>query len=696
MRYRASHIAALTDSIFIGTDSEVAQISFDSRKNSDEQFALFVAIPGGHRDGHQFLNDAYAKGFRTFLASHIPTELKEVEATWIINPNPLHALQTLARAHRSRYDIPVLAITGSHGKTIVKEWLYHVLHRELSIARSPKSYNSQLGVPLSVLLLDDHHNLGVFEAGISEKNEMTALRDVIQPSLGLFTNLGKAHDAGFASMDAKLAEKFKLFDACHTLISRIDDDQVRKATENWSEQTGGRLISWSTTRRQTHVRVRILKRTDHSAVSLKCGDQFYELTLPFIDDASLENAIHVWCVVWALGLDVESVTHHFARLMPVEMRLNQKSGIHGTTLICDYYNADLTSLEIALDWMSRQENHHRKTVILSDIEQSNLSDQALAEQVASTLNRHQINRVLAVGSLFANRHKLLDTDEFHHFESTETLLKSLGRLQFEQETILLKGGRRFQFERIERRLQRQAHNTVLEVNMNALRHNLQFFRNRLKPDTALMVMVKAYSYGSGGHEIAHFLQHEGVDYLAVAYADEGVALRNDGIHLPIMVMNSDADSYELMLEYDLEPEVFSQESLAFLIEALERHPERSCKIHLELNSGMNRLGFDSEDIDQIMTLIHKHPQLSLVSVFSHLAMSDEAHGESFTKKQIQFFEQQFNRVTEGIKPKPIKHILNSAGILRFPQAQFNMVRLGIGIYGIDPSRDLQGNLEYVG
>lgn len=632
-----------------------------------------------------------------FLVDRLPENYESLDASWVVVEDVLKALQSLAAFHRQQFRYAVAAITGSNGKTMVKEWLYQVVHRQYNTIRSPRSYNSQIGVPISVLQMEGHHELAIFEAGISQAGEMHRLQEIIRPDIGIFTNIGDAHASGFESQEQKIREKLMLFRHAKTLVACTDHPLLKKELQNFARANDIKLIGWSAkSDRNAGVHFEVVKQQDHTILQLKGSYRETEMSIPFTDDASIENACHVWLASRELNISEENIQLAFQRLTPIEMRLNQKAAFNNCNLISDFYNADLTSVSIALNWADRQHRGQNKTIVLSDIEQSDLEPKILYAQINQMLEQHHYGRLIGIGDTISAHAELFTMPDKQFYPATDDFLQALDDVAFENETILLKGGRRFEFEKIEKRLQRQVHNTLLEINMNALQHNLNFFKQQLKPDARMMVMVKAYSYGSGGHEIAHFLQFHGVQYLAVAYADEGVSLRKDGIKLPIMVMNADADSFNIMIQHQLEPEIFSPNSLNQLLEVLHQSEGASCKIHIELNSGMNRLGFDEADIDVLCCLLEAHPQIVVESVFSHLASSDIPDARNYTLEQIHRFNAMYDTLCNRLNIKPLKHILNTTGILHFPEAQYDMVRLGIGLYGIDPSGQFQHQLEQIG
>lgn len=681
--YTSSQIQAILNCKVVGqTTYVVKNILTDSRQLIDAETTLFVALISSRKDAHLYISDLYKKGVRSFIVTYIPNDCNTLEhdACFYVVKNSLIALQELASAHRHQYTIPVIGITGSNGKTIVKEWLYQLLKADYNISRSPKSYNSQIGVPLSVWQLNQTHTLGIFEAGVSEPGEMRNLKNIIDPTIGIFTSLGTAHDEGFSSLTQKLNEKLELFGNQIPLIinGMSFDNQLLDFVKRPYI-----LIS-----KLENAQLQILKIENlftHSIVFGKYNKKQFELNIPFTDTASVENAITCWATLLFLHIPHEEIQKRFLLLQPVAMRLELKLGNNNCVLINDFYNSDINALEIALHHQKQQYRGGKKIVILSDIEQSGKLSWELYKQVASLLNQFEIDILIGIGKEISEQRNFFK-QEAYFFDTTHSFLKEQKQnlnLHFNNSIILLKGARRFEFEVISKQLQQKSHDTVLEINLNKLVHNLNFYRSYIKPDTKIMCMVKATGYGSGSSEIAFTLQHHHVDYLAVAYTDEGVDLRKAGIHLPIMVMSPEEASYDDLIENRLEPEIYSFKVLSEFLNALEAHAiNEKYFIHLKIDTGMHRLGFESKDIDELCRILKKEKNISVKSIFSHLVASDNKQLDDFTEQQIKLFENISEKIENEIEYKTIKHICNSGAITRFKNAHFNMVRLGIGMYGV--------------
>jgi Alr-MurF fusion protein len=689
----------------------------DSRRIIFPENSIFFAIKGDRRDGHQFIAGCYKDGVRNFVVSEAPVLSSFPEANFILVKNTVQALQALAASHRSQFTIPVIGISGSNGKTIVKEWLYQLLEQDYSIVRSPKSYNSQIGVPLSIWQMKSYHNLGIFEAGISQPSEMSNLAKVIQPTIGIFTNIGKAHDEGFLNLRQKINEKLNLFINCEILIYSCDYIDITECLRNIKSQLkksdadydGFKTFTWSSKEHDADVHILgELKKNGYTEITAEFGKEIKSITIPFVDEAGIENAINCWMLMKYLKYDDKIINQRMSQLNPVAMRLELKDAVNNCSLINDSYNSDLSSLNIALDFLNQQHQHPKRTLILSDILQSGKDDDTLYSEVADMVKHKSINRFIGIGEALQKQEKKFNTGtiEKMFYRKTEDLLKDIPQLHFENETILLKGARRFEFERVSKQLEQKVHQTILEINLNAIIENLKTYQSLLKPKTKLMVMVKAFSYGSGSFEIANVLQFHKVDYLAVAYADEGIELRRGGITLPVMVMNPEPKHFESIIHYNLEPEIYNRRGLQQYISVIEnllqneknaeeQKQERKFPIHIELDTGMVRLGFHNDDLDDLVALLKANPQIEVKSVFSHLAASEDAAQDAFTKQQIKSFDKMSNRLESELNASFMRHIVNSAGISRFPDAQFDMVRLGIGLYGIDSSEKVQGRVKNV-
>lgn len=681
-----------------GVSIEVEDILIDSRRFIRSAKTLFFALKGVRNDGHKYIQDLYRKGIRYFVISDSNfSRLGLEKASFFEVSDTLKALQQFAAHHRGMFDIPVIGVTGSNGKTIVKEWLFQLMSSDKKIVRSPKSYNSQVGVPLSVWQINRKHELAIFEAGISRPNEMEHLQMMIQPTLGIFTNIGEAHSEGFISLAQKIGEKLKLFTRVNTLIYNNDQKELLEVIirtgilENLNTFTWGvddnsdlRIVEKQTA--ETFTKIRAVYRDEEASVEI-----------PFTDAASVENAIHCWAAMLVVGYAPEIIGPRMAGLTPIAMRLEQKEGVNNCTIINDAYNSDFNSLTIALDFMQQQNQHKGKVVVLSDILQSGRGEEELYGNVAGLLKQKGISRIIGIGDAIS-RHAGLFEMEKDFFRTTRDFIAGFPMASLRNQTILLKGARIFEFERINRLLQQKVHETVFEINLSALIDNLNFFRSKLRPETKIMAMVKAFSYGSGSFEIANVLQFHQVDYLAVAYVDEGVELRNAGIRLPVMVMNPEEYAFDLMIKHQLEPEIFSFRALQMLEKAIRRNhlpQNKPVKIHLKLETGMHRLGFDEENLTELINRINANPMIYVQSVFSHLVGSDKPSLDDFTSTQIARFQRMSEKLGAGL-PRPfMMHLLNSAGISRFSDAQFDMVRLGIGLYGISSHEGTAHSLRNV-
>jgi len=665
----------------------VDHISIDSRSLQNGQTTLFFALSGPNNDAHHYIDELIDVGVLNFVVTHVPDEVRG-QANFLIVENTLDALQQFAAYYRGLYHFPIIGITGSNGKTIVKEWLNFLLSPDYNIIRSPKSYNSQVGVPLSVISINEKHNLGIFEAGISTVNEMEKLEKIIKPTIGLLTNIGSAHDEGFSNIGEKMKQKLKLFSDVEVLI--LHKSKTVEAFLSPKIKT----FSWSC--KYENADVFIVKKiiVDKTSLKVKYNNDDFEIKIPFLDDASVENAIQCMMVLLHFGYDPKVIENRMALLFPVEMRLKVKNGINNTTIIDDSYSSDFQSLKIALDFLESQKLYKKKTLILSDIFQSGLSNEELYSNVSQLIIANKINRIIGIGETISQfKNKFLNCVTF---ATTNDFIAAFDTLSFGNETILIKGARHFRFEEIVAMLEEKTHETVLEINLNAISHNLNFYKSKLKPETKLMVMVKAFSYGNGGFEIAKLLEHHKTDYLGVAFADEGISLKNAGITLPIMVLNPENTSFSAIIQHGLEPEIYSIKGLnAFLKIAAQKKLE-NYPIHIKLDTGMHRLGFEQNNINELIFTLKENKFVKVKSILSHLATSDDLLHKDFALSQIAFFEQLSSKLMSELKIKPIRHILNTSGISNFPQAQYDMVRLGIGLYGVSNDREEQKFLENVG
>jgi alanine racemase len=661
----------------VNENSFISVLLTDSRRINNAPQGLFFAL-SGRRNGHEFVAEAYAAGVRNFVVKEGP-ELKLPDANFLIVFDVLAALQTLAAYHRNRFKLPVIGITGSNGKTIVKEWLYQLMAADKNIVRNPKSYNSQIGVPLSVWQISDANDLGIFEAGISLPGEMDKLEPIIKPEIGVLTHIGSAHDEGFASRHEKVLEKLKLFKDCKLLVYNYD--QLSEYKKGLPAEKG---FTWSRSFKQADLYVfseTVIAKNYYLRAKYK--NREIECIIPFLDQASVENAIVCWATMLAMDYTPVEADRRLERLTPVSMRLELKNGINDCSVIDDSYNSDIQSLEIALNFLNQQNQHQKKTLILSDIFQSGLTQEVLYGQVAELIRSKQVDKFVGVGEALTSHQALFDMPECFFYADTNTLLQNLNTLNFKDETILIKGSRSFEFERISRALTQKAHETVMEINLNALLNNLNFYRSKLQPGVKVMAMVKAFSYGSGTFELANMLQYNKADYLAVAYIDEGVSLRESGIKLPIMVLNAEASAFDKLVKYKLEPVIYSFGMFDEFIEYARHRHINNYSVHLKIDTGMHRLGFEGYEIDNLCDLLEQNKYINVLSVFSHLVASEAQEHDEFTRKQIKRFEKAYKLIERTLGYKVIKHLSNTSGITRWPNAQYDMVRLGIGLYGVD-------------
>ncbi|MEP6594603.1 MAG: bifunctional UDP-N-acetylmuramoyl-tripeptide:D-alanyl-D-alanine ligase/alanine racemase [Ginsengibacter sp.] len=700
INYTNERIADFTKGKIIQQNSETqpAHLLLDSRKLLFPQSTIFFALNSTHRNASEFIKKLYDKGVNNFVIDDKDLDLSLYpDASFILVGNVLQALQLLAIHHRATFTMPVIGITGSNGKTIVKEWLYQLVQRDFNIVRSAKSYNSQIGVPLSVLQLDNQHNLALFEAGISRPGEMDKIEKIIHPTTGIFTNIGEAHSEGFKDKRQKLREKLKLFVHSSFLIICTDDNEVNEEVNVLKQENPNlQLFTWSRNYSASLQIVSVEKKNDFSIIKGKRLKKQIEIRIPFTDNASIENAITCWCFLLQIKIANEVIAERMWQLHSVEMRLELKHGINNCSIINDSYSVDINSLKIALDFLDQQKQHQKQTVILSDILQSSKSDHELYGAVASLLKQKRIGRLIAIGprinlqqeqfSFLSEKLFFVSVDEFKtHFHS----------LHFKDETILLKGARIFEFEQIDQLLEQKVHQTILSINLTSIAHNLKQYQNLLKPSVKIMAMVKAFSYGSGSYEIANLLQFNNVDYLAVAYADEAVELRKAGITLPIMVMNPEESTFNSLVQYNLEPEIFSFSILSSFEKYLRSSGIQYFPVHIKLDSGMHRLGFEQNDIETLTMHLKKNYKIKVQSVFSHLAASDHKGSDEFTKKQATIFLSCCEELKNAVSYPFLKHIANTSAISRHPSMQMDMVRLGIGLYGIDSNTAMQKKLRNV-
>lgn len=689
MTYTIEKITTLIGAHHYGENAaDVAFILTDSRSLCFPEETLFFALQTNRNDGHKYIPELYQRGVRNFVVTDVPTDRAETypDANFLKVSNTLKALQRLAERHRDEFDIPVVGITGSNGKTMVKEWLYQLLSPEMFVTRSPRSYNSQIGVPLSVWLLDEHTQVGVFEAGISKPGEMAALRAIIRPTIAVLTNLGTAHQENFSSMEAKCREKLVLFHDARTVVYDADDAIVRRIVSKTDIQ--GETIAWSRRDKNAAFYVSEVKKEDAmSVVSYIYKGVAGRYSLPFIDAASVSNSIICAVVALQLGLSRDALDRRMRLLEPVAMRLEVKEGQHGCTLINDSYNSDINSLDIALDFMNRRPDHkgRRHTLVLSDIYQSGKASRELYKEVSDLALKRDVEKFIGIGPQLCAQAEEIQLPEKFFFHTVDQFIHSEVFRSLHDEVILLKGARKFGFDQVTELLVKKVHETILEVNLNNVVENLNHYRSFLKPTTKLVCMIKADAYGSGSVEIAKTLQDHRVDYLAVAVADEGVTLRRNGITANVMIMNPEMTAFKTMFDYDLEPEVYSFRLLEALIRAAEKEGITDYPVHVKLDTGMHRLGFDpTADMKRLIDRLKHQNAIIPRSVFSHFVGSDSDAFDDFSARQFALFDAGSKQLQAAFSHKILRHMDNSAGIEHFPERQMDMCRLGLGLYGVDP------------
>ncbi len=689
MNFSPSQTASILSAKLIGNPSTVfSNIVTDSRTAGFATQALFVAIKGERHNAHIYIKELFQQGCRCFLVSEEHTYYNDLkDASFILVDDTLLALQQLAAYKRSVFKIPVVGITGSNGKTIVKEWLWQLLNVDYTICKNPKSYNSQIGVPLSVWQLNEQTNFALFEAGISLPNEMQRLEIIIKPTIGIITNIGSAHDENFTDYLQKTGEKLLLFKHTETLIYCKDYEAIENRLQlaiSRKQLAVSKTITWSFLEEADLQVTSQLEHNSQTVLKAIYQKKEIELRIPFTDKASIENCIHCWLFMLHLNYSNDIIQHRILELEPLGMRLEMKQGINNCTLINDSYSNDIHSLSIALDFLKQQKHHAHKVVILSDILQSGKNTNELYKEVNDLLASKNITELIGIGAAISSQQNNF-TVKKTFFNTTEDFIEACkqGNISFKDTVVLIKGARSFGFERIHKLLQQKSHDTVLEINLNNLVHNLNYYRSKLKPGVGIMPMVKAFSYGSGSFEIANALQHTHVNYFAVAYADEGVELRKNGITTPVMVMNPEPQSFEQMLQYNLEPEIFSFSVLEqFANHVSLNNKQATFPIHIKLDTGMHRLGFEEEEIPSLIQKLKQYSFLQVKSFFSHLAASDDVTWDDFTNQQINLFDTLSQQIMQTLTYPVLRHICNSGGISRFPNAHFNMVRLGIGLYGV--------------
>lgn len=685
MVFTIQQLCQFLDAKYFGLKKEldIKDISIDSRSLQNTNGIMFFALKGNYHDAHRFVPELIERGVSVFVVEEI-SETAPENIDFFLVKDSKKALQNFVKSYRKLFDIPVIGITGSNGKTIVKEWLNFLLTPYYNIIKSPKSYNSQVGVPLSVIGINEHHSLGIFEAGISLPNEMSSLEEVIQPSIGILTSIGSAHDEGFQNKNQKIEEKIQLFKNIHTLIcphKKSILSKIDKEIDIWS---------WSF-RPKKDARVHF--KIEDNLLIITTNETSFTVEIPFTDKASIKNIATCITTLLAMNIQTDVIQKQIPLLYKVEMRLQVLNGIQQCTIIDDSYSSDYQSLKIALDFLEQQKTHQQKTVILSDIHQSGFSDELLYEKVSHLLQQNKISKIIAIGPRIS-KHLSMNVQS-HFFPDTDAFLNHFSLTSFQNETILIKGARNFCFEKIVSELEEKTHETILEINLDAITHNINFYKSKIAPSTKIMAMVKAFGYGNGSYEIAKHLAHLKIDYLGVAFADEGVALRKSGIQLPIIVMNPEKSAFLSMLAYRLEPEIYNLEMLQSFVSEAQKHNCYQYPIHIKLNTGMNRLGFKPNDLSSLCNYLKQTNIVRVDSIFSHLATSDMPEYRNFTLAQIQRFKEWSGEIINQLQYRPILHILNTSGVFHFPEKALDMVRLGIGIYGVGNSEEENVQLRNV-
>ena len=689
MTYSIEKVTTLIGARRFGeSDANIGFILTDSRSLCFPEETLFFALKSERNDGHSYIPELYRRGVKNFVVADVPenydTEYKDANFLKVVNV--LEALQRLAERHRDEFNIPIVGITGSNGKTMVKEWLNQLLGDDMFVTRSPRSYNSQIGVPLSVWLMNEHTQVGVFEAGISLPGEMLALRDIIQPTIAVLTNLGEAHQENFLTKDEKCKEKLVLFHGAQTVVYNEDDNIVSKAVSELDDFKGEKLC-WSLKDKHAPMYVKKIEKKDTATtVTYIYNGEENRYSLPFIDDASITNSIVCAAVALKIGVMADRLDERMQKLEPIAMRLEVKQGQHGCTLINDSYNSDINSLDIALDFMNRRPDHEgrRHTLILSDIYQSGMVAKELYRKVSELCNKRGVVKFIGIGPELSANADVIAINEKNFFQTVDEFVVSEVFKSLHDEVILVKGARQFGFDQITELLVQKVHETTLEVNLNAVVNNLNWYRSFMKPDTKLVCMIKADAYGAGSVEIAKTLQDHRVDYLAVAVADEGVTLRKNGITSNIMIMNPEMTAFKTMFDYDLEPEVYSFRLLDALVKAAEKEGITGFPAHIKLDTGMHRLGFNPDtDMEELIKRLKHQNAIIPRSVFSHFVGSDCDDFDKFSAHQFELFERGSHKLQSAFDHKILRHIDNSAGIEHFPERQMDMCRLGLGLYGIN-------------
>jgi alanine racemase len=678
--------------VLTAPNQQIDHLLIDSRKLLFPENSLFFAFFGKQTDGHLFIDELYNNGVRAFVVEDAGFDTgKYPQANFIVVKSAHEAIQSLGSNHRKHFNIPVVGLTGSNGKTIIKEWINQLLETDWKIVRSPGSYNSQIGVPLSVWKIDGETELALIEAGISKKGEMHTLKDIVAPTIGIFTNLGDAHSVGFEDKSEKLQEKLVLFESSEKIICDRDEQIVWDALkEKYPEK---KIIDWSMSNPDAAFYIKtVQKQNKTSRIGYQWENKNYHFSIPFKDPVSIRMSVFAVLTALVLGTDPEVIEKKTSFLSTVPMRLEVRDGSNNCLLVNDSYNADLTSFTQALHFLSLQDNNRKKVLILSDFYQVEKTPEELNKKLAKLIDNQNFARIILVGHhIHSLQAYLTKPAEIHHFKDTIAILNHLGDLNFKDELILMKGARKYTFEKIFTKLSHRFHSTTLEINLDGMAQNLLLYESRMKPNTKKMVVIKASGYGAGSVKMAKHLEKYGVDYFSVAFMDEGIELRQGGITKPIMVFNSDLAYLDEMIRYQLEPVIFSFEFLERLLPACPV----GMGVHLKLDTGLNRLGFQEQELDRLCRILEHQRQFRVLSVFTHLSATPTRKYDDFTHLQASRFKAFYPRISKALGYKPLRHILNSAGVINFPEYQFDMVRVGSGLHGVDTSYSIHKSLHVV-
>jgi alanine racemase len=686
MKYQISEIANIleVDSFNLTVESTIKDVSVDSRQISSARHTLFFTLPGTMSDGHNYIADAYHLGVRNFIIVEKSFEGVFSDANYLVVEDALKSLQKLATHHRASFpNLKKIGITGSNGKTIVKEWLYQMLHDKFVIVKSPKSYNSQIGMALSLLAIEDYHEIGIFEAGISQKGEMINHLNMLQPDIGLITNIGQAHSAGFISEAEKVREKMILFDSAEMIVYRTNFSEVGEALKE--KHRGTKSFTWCTHRNADVVVNYNSVSSQYRKIGFEYKGKKHQLVFHLIDLSSFENIMHCITILLHLEIEPNELQERINRVSGLKMRLQMQTGIQNTIVVNDAYSADLDSFSMAAEFLKQHAPDRTKIAIISAFDQSGLEEKEVFEQIIHTAKLWNLTELIYISE---NEFEM-DTKDISvsYYKSKEALLDDLDNIPIQDRGILIKGARKYKLEDISRRLIEKSHSAELSIDLNALEQNLRVYKSYLKSNTGIIAVVKASAYGSGSEEVAHLLERNGVDYLAVAFVDEGITLRLAGIKTPIMVLNPDMTSLVDMFRYELEPEIYNLDQLKRVIE-FSLQTKDVLPIHIKLDTGMHRLGFQQGDLEEVTELVSRNRKINIKTIFSHLASSEDEADDSYTKQQFEVFDSYYDLITRSLKEKPRRHILNSGGISRFPDRQYDFVRLGIGLYGIDNNLEI--------